>query len=508
MRKTSIAEPEPANGYWRWHGDEPAKRPVYANRARLRSRIGRETARRRGELVERSFAHVLDRSGMPRVRLRGRENGHKGEIAAFASIDAGPAPDRKRRLRQRADNAAAAAVMGRPIDYLICCAADRRQGFGATGRGPLEMRRMNILFALPGLHLWDRGAEVAFVSVATALANAGDRVTLIGSGPPREGTPYHYVRAGSLDRSHFNRFPSLPFLRNEYAYEELTFAPSLLSRYRPSAFDVTMTCSYPYTNWILRRPVWRGKRPPHVFVTQNGDWPACHDVAEYRYFGCEGLVCTNPDFYERNRNNWNCALIPNGVDVARFTPGPPQRGAFGLPEDRLIVLMVSAMVDFKRVAAGIEAVSLLPDAHLVVAGDGPLRETVLEKAAELIPGRFTRLSAPASQMPDLYRSANVFLHMAFEESFGNVYVEALACGLPVVGHDSARLRWIVGDAGYLLDTRDAPQVAATIVRAAEASSADRDGRIARAAAFSWKHVGARYGAFLREVAEAARPSRD
>ena len=35
--KTRIAEPEPANGYWRWHGDEAARRAVYANRARLKS---------------------------------------------------------------------------------------------------------------------------------------------------------------------------------------------------------------------------------------------------------------------------------------------------------------------------------------------------------------------------------------------------------------------------------------------------------------------------------------
>ena len=48
--KTRIAEPEPAKGYLRWHGDEAARKAVYANRVRLRSDIGRETMRRRGEL--------------------------------------------------------------------------------------------------------------------------------------------------------------------------------------------------------------------------------------------------------------------------------------------------------------------------------------------------------------------------------------------------------------------------------------------------------------------------
>jgi len=75
--KTRIAEPEPARGDLRWHGDEAAQRAVYANRARLKSGIGREIMRRRGEMVERSFAHVLDRGGMRRAWLRGRQNVHK-----------------------------------------------------------------------------------------------------------------------------------------------------------------------------------------------------------------------------------------------------------------------------------------------------------------------------------------------------------------------------------------------------------------------------------------------
>ncbi len=58
--KTRIAEPEPPNGYLRWHGDEAAQKAVYANRYRLKSAVGRKAMRKRGEMVERSFAHVLD----------------------------------------------------------------------------------------------------------------------------------------------------------------------------------------------------------------------------------------------------------------------------------------------------------------------------------------------------------------------------------------------------------------------------------------------------------------
>jgi transposase len=84
--KTRIAEPEPAKGSLRWHGDAAAQR-AYANRARLKSGIGRET--RRGELVERSFAPLLDRGGMRRAGLRGRENVHKRYLISVAGFNLG-----------------------------------------------------------------------------------------------------------------------------------------------------------------------------------------------------------------------------------------------------------------------------------------------------------------------------------------------------------------------------------------------------------------------------------
>lgn len=87
--KTRISEPVPAKGILRWHGDEEAQKAVYANRARLKSRIGRKTMRKRGEMVERSFAHVLDRGGMRRAWLHGRENLHKRYLIHVAGFNLG-----------------------------------------------------------------------------------------------------------------------------------------------------------------------------------------------------------------------------------------------------------------------------------------------------------------------------------------------------------------------------------------------------------------------------------
>ena len=184
----------------------------------------------------------------------------------------------------------------------------------------------------------------------------------------------------------------------------------------------------------------------------------------------------------------------------RFRPGPSQREEFGIPPNRLVVLMVSALITSKRVEAGIDAVSRLTNVHLVVAGDGPLRPEIERLAAQSLPGRFTRLSVPAADMPLLYQSADVFLHLSLEESFGNVFLESMACGLPVVAHDSPRTRWIVGDDQFLTDTQDPENIARNIDFAAKAVSlGHRTGSVERAASFSWTKVGEMYQDFLQEL---------
>jgi glycosyltransferase involved in cell wall biosynthesis len=226
--------------------------------------------------------------------------------------------------------------------------------------------------------------------------------------------------------------------------------------------------------------------------------------AEYRLFGCEGLVCINPDFYGMNKNQWFSALIPNGVDAERFKNGKSNRLQFGLPADRTIVLMVSALIPSKRVDVAIEVVSRVPDVHLSVAGDGPMRASILAKAQQLLPDRFTNLTLTAKEMPDLYRSADLFLHMSLEESFGNVFLEAMASGLPVIAHDSPRLRWIIGDNGQLLNTQNVDEVANCIARAGPPAAEHGEALQAAASKFDWSKIAIEYERFFRQVIDRSR----
>ncbi len=371
------------------------------------------------------------------------------------------------------------------------------------GERPEGSERTRVLFALAGLGRVNRGAEVAFENIAREVAaRPGFEVTLIGSGDgSRAGEKVRFVSAPCAARERFEKWPTFPPMRSDLVYEEFAFVRAMGRRYDPREYDATITCAYPFTNWMLRRKKRGGRRPAHIFVTQNGDY-CCHARRrEFRYFGCDGLVCTNPEYFERNRERWASVLIPNGVDPERFSPGAGARARFGLPQGQPVVLMVSALIESKRVLEGIEAMALVPGAHLIVAGDGPLRERVDRMGAEKLPGRFSRVSVDRALMPELYRNADVFLHMSLDEPSSNAYIEALSTGLPIVTHDRSVTRWTFEETATLVDARNLGEVALGVRNAMDRRSAGdvRARRDLVARRFTWNTIGAQYGTFIRET---------
>ncbi len=275
---------------------------------------------------------------------------------------------------------------------------------------------LRIAMLLSGLGRVQRGAEAAFLELARRFSRDPEmRVDLFGTGPKvPPGIRMHQVAC--IPRERFEGWPRLPALRSEYEYEELSFVLGLAWErcFHPADYDVTLSCSYPHVNWFLQRRQHRGG-PVNVFVTQNGDWMCRASKREYRFFRCDGLVCTNPEYYARHGDRYRCVLIPNGVDLDVFHPaGDRAEPVAALPPDcngRRIVLMCSALIPSKGVAEGIRAVAQVPEAYLVVAGDGPQRAEAAALAARELPGRHALLgSVPREQMPALFRRACLPAH--------------------------------------------------------------------------------------------------
>ena len=85
--RTYISEPD--RGRQHWVGEEAARDAVYANRRRKRGRRGQALMRRRGEILERTFAHTLDSGGLRRMHVRGHTDVAKRALIQVAAFNLG-----------------------------------------------------------------------------------------------------------------------------------------------------------------------------------------------------------------------------------------------------------------------------------------------------------------------------------------------------------------------------------------------------------------------------------
>jgi rhamnosyl/mannosyltransferase len=161
-----------------------------------------------------------------------------------------------------------------------------------------------------------------------------------------------------------------------------------------------------------------------------------------------------------------CAVIPFGIDLEPFlamkrlpSQGPPQ------------VLAVGRLAYYKGFQYLIEAMSAVPGARLVIAGEGPERALLETRIRTLGLGQRVRLSGRLgdTELLDLYREADLFCLPSCErsEAFGLVQLEAMGAALPVVSTDlPTGMRAINrhGETGYVVRPHDPGALAAAIGR--------------------------------------------
>ncbi len=178
------------------------------------------------------------------------------------------------------------------------------------------------------------------------------------------------------------------------------------------------------------------------------------------------------------------AALPPGVDHRRFSPGDKQaaKERFGAA-GKVVLSSVSRLHAFKGHETILRALAGLParrkDRFLyLVAGTGPHGGELQRLAAELgLAGRVRFLGfVPEDDLPDLYRASDLFVLCTREsaarqevEGFGLVFLEAQACGVPVVGARTGGIPDAVreGEGGQLIAQDDANALAAILEELAE-----------------------------------------
>jgi len=190
----------------------------------------------------------------------------------------------------------------------------------------------------------------------------------------------------------------------------------------------------------------------------------------------------------------NLRVWGRGVDVERFHPrhADPQwraRLSGGRP-DAPVILTVSRLSPEKRVSMLRPLADALPQARLAIVGDGPIRQ-MLEYQFAGTPTVFTGYLHGAD-LAAAYASADIFVLTSANETFGNVVLEAMASGLPVVVPSSGgQLDYVHHEVNGLIYHEDPEALIAQVARLiGDPLLARRLGASGRAWAETrrWEHV--------------------
>lgn len=144
----------------------------------------------------------------------------------------------------------------------------------------------------------------------------------------------------------------------------------------------------------------------------------------------------------------NVDIWSRGVDKHRFNPGKRDhqlRKSLGIDPDDVLICYAGRLANEKNLEMLFEAWQGLADfekGHLLLLGDGPLRDRLAAKQAPRVIFAGYRYG---EELAGLYATSDLFVFPSLSETFGNVILEAMASGLPVIAYDVQGPKDIVRD---------------------------------------------------------------
>lgn len=232
-----------------------------------------------------------------------------------------------------------------------------------------------------------------------------------------------------------------------------------------------------HAEWLLQRK--RVLGPMGRMALALSPYHAYTKRAERRLFGSPALravICISEMVKEEVQRHFGVAedklhVIYNGVDTDKFHPRlqtehrEPVRSSLGWTDEDVVFLFVGSGFERKGLAAAIAALAdLPPKAKLMVVGRdkhmhryaGLVRQFGLESRVALLGGK--------TDVSPYYGAADAFLLPTLYEPFGNVVLEAMASGLPVVTSTKCGGGELIrdGDEGYVVDALDVAGIAASL----------------------------------------------
>ena len=198
--------------------------------------------------------------------------------------------------------------------------------------------------------------------------------------------------------------------------------------------------------------------------------PLARDIMRRFYHRCEVVLApaeSTAAILRAQRMNRDIALWARGVDREQFNPERRDmdwRRSIGIGDDEMVIAFLGRIVMEKGLDVFSDAIHAFRErgfsSRVVVIGEGPARPWFEEQLPEAIfTGQLT-----GAELARSLASADLFLNPSITEAFGNVTLEAMACGLPVVAAESTGATNLVRDkvTGTLVDGTDVDEFAGAL----------------------------------------------
>ncbi|OGV61542.1 MAG: hypothetical protein A2283_13710 [Lentisphaerae bacterium RIFOXYA12_FULL_48_11] len=328
---------------------------------------------------------------------------------------------------------------------------------------------MKIAVVSSGLWHVYRGVEVWAFTLAEALAVRGMDVTLFTGSDITGGKEYLTCKMRTLPCWHRSTRSNAWLAKicsklggwrygfgSEYQVEQATIAPGLIKALRAGRYNV-VHLQDPWLALRLEKSRENGAHSAAVILAHGTEEP----VEFLRRFS--HVQELSPYYLERHKDSTRQGqaryCIPNFVNTSEFRQADKLicRRSLGLPEESFIVLSVGAIGDkHKKMHRLVDEFALIEkkNAMLVIAGHcgNEADFELISYASKRLGGRFRCFGDLShAEMPALYSSADLFVLCSTNEIFGIVFLEAMACGIPCVGHKYPVTEWIIGDGGTCID---------------------------------------------------------
>jgi glycosyltransferase involved in cell wall biosynthesis len=312
--------------------------------------------------------------------------------------------------------------------------------------------------------------ELALLELIKGLVAAGDRVTVIARTCDVQGADITFYRVPG---------PSRPFV---VAYPWFFLAAGVLVRLHrdgvvqatgaivPNRVDI-VSVHFCHRGFAAKGGVTRSSRQGLLFRVHAKLAAAMSRAGEslcFRPSRVSRLVAVSHGVADELRLHYPAiayavVVIPNGVDIERFSPSPDGRAVtrskLGLANDALVALFVGGDWERKGLALAIEALAQAPKWTLLIAGTGDQRHYAESAERSGVSERTCFLGQVADTAP-LFRAADVLVLPTAYEADPLVAIEAAASGLPVLATPVNGIVDLIRDgvSGYLIE-RDAASIA-------------------------------------------------